>query len=282
MRERARRSIASQHGKTASSDLPVCFCNHGYYGRFPLGYKHIVDMPRLKGKVAIVTGSSSGIGKAIALRFGQEGAKVVVAARRLQLCEQTVSQIREQGGEALAIQTDIADERQVERLMADTVERYGRIDILINNAGIGGGSRLIDTSTETFDQVMNINVRGTFFCCRAGFRQMKRQGGGAIINMSSVAGLQAWSGTGTYSASKHGIMALTKSLADEGRPYNIKVSAICPGAVADELVDASPADIQRSEKIDPFDVAEATLYLSTLGKYAVVHHIVIDRLGAEW
>lgn len=239
-------------------------------------------MPRLKGKVAIVTGSSSGIGKAIALRFGQEGAKVVVAARRLQLCEQTVSQIREQGGEALAIQTDIADERQVERLMADTVERYGRIDILINNAGIGGGSRLIDTSTETFDQVMNVNVRGTFFCCRAGFRQMKRQGGGVIINMSSVAGLQAWSGTGTYSASKHGIMALTKSLADEGRPYNIKVSAICPGAVADELVDASPADIQRREKIDPFDVAEATLYLSTLGKYAVVHHIVIDRLGAEW
>jgi 3-oxoacyl-[acyl-carrier protein] reductase len=239
-------------------------------------------MPRLKGKVAIVTGSSSGIGKAIALRFGQEGAKVVVAARRLQLCEQTVSQIREQSGEALAIQTDIADERQVERLMADTVERYGRIDILINNAGIGGGSRLIDTSTETFDQVMNVNVRGTFFCCRAGFRQMKRQGGGVIINMSSVAGLQAWSGTGTYSASKHGIMALTKSLADEGRPYNIKVSAICPGAVADELVDASPADIQRSEKIDPFDVAEATLYLSTLGKYAVVHHIVIDRLGAEW
>ena len=239
-------------------------------------------MPRLKGKVAIVTGSSSGIGKAIAVRFGQEGAKVVVAARRLQLCEQTVSQIREQSGEALAIQTDIADERQVERLMADTVERYGRIDILINNAGIGGGSRLIDTSTETFDQVMNVNVRGTFFCCRAGFRQMKRQGGGLIINMSSVAGLQAWSGTGTYSASKHGIMALTKSLADEGRPYNIKVSAICPGAVADELVDASPADIQRSEKIDPFDVAEATLYLSTLGKYAVVHHIVIDRLGAEW
>jgi 3-oxoacyl-[acyl-carrier protein] reductase len=239
-------------------------------------------MPRLKGKVAIVTGSSSGIGKAIALRFGQEEAKVVVAARRLQLCEQTVSQIREQSGEALAIQTDIADERQVERLMADTVERYGRIDILINNAGIGGGSRLIDTSTETFDQVMNINVRGTFFCCRAGFRQMKRQGGGVIINMSSVAGLQAWSGTGTYSASKHGIMALTKSLADEGRPYNIKVSAICPGAVADKLVEAFPADIERSEKIDPFDVAEAALYLSTLGKYAVVHHIVIDRLGAEW
>lgn len=239
-------------------------------------------MQRLKGKVAIVTGSSSGIGKAIAIRFGQEGARVVVAARRLQLCEQTVSQITREGGEAWAIQTDIADERQVQRLMTDTVAHYGRIDILVNNAGIGGGNRLADTSTQTFDQVMNVNLRGTFFCCRAGFRQMKQQGGGVIINMSSVAGLQAWIGTGTYSASKHGIMALTKSLADEGRPYHIKVSAICPGAVADELVDASPADIERSEKIDPFDVAEAAVYLSTLGKYAVVHQIVIDRLGADW
>jgi 3-oxoacyl-[acyl-carrier protein] reductase len=242
----------------------------------------MTTMPRLKDKVTIVTGSSSGIGKAIALRFGQEGAKVVVAARRLALCEQTISQIREQGGEAFAIQTDVADERQVERLMAEAVNHYGRIDILVNNAGIGGGSRLAETSTQAFDQVMNVNLRGTFFCCRAGFRQMKQQGGGVIINMSSVAGLQAWAGTGTYSASKHGIMALTKSLADEGRPHHIKVSAICPGAVADELVDASPTDIERSEKIDPFDVAEAAIYLSTLGKYAVVHQIVIDRLGADW
>ena len=239
-------------------------------------------MLRLKDKVAVVTGSSSGIGKAVALRFGQEGAKVVVAARRLQLCDQTVSQIRKQGGEAWPIQTDVADERQVERLIAETVAHYGRIDILVNNAGIGGGSRLAETSTQAFDQVMNVNLRGTFFCCRAGFRQMKQQGGGIIINMSSVAGLQAWAGTGTYSASKHGIMALTKSLADEGRPYHIKASTICPGGVADELVDASPADIERSQKIDPFDVAEAAVYLSTLGKYAVVHQIVIDRLGADW
>lgn len=239
-------------------------------------------MPRLKDKVAIVTGSSSGIGKAIALRFGQEGAKVIVAARRLPLCEQTVSQISQQGGEAWPIQTDVADEQQVQRLMTETVARYGRIDILVNNAGIGGGSRVAETSTQAFDRVMNINLRGTFFCCRAGFRHMKEHGGGVIINMSSVAGLQAWEGTGTYSASKHGIMALTKSLADEGRPHHIKVSAICPGAVADELVDASPNDIERSEKIDPFDVAEAAVYLSTLGKYAVVHQIIIDRLGADW
>ena len=256
---------------SSSSGTDNSPCRHG-----------MMSTLRLKNNVAIVTGSSSGIGKAIALRFGQEGATVIVAARRLELCERTVSQIREQGGEAWPIQTDVADEQQVERLMADTVTRYGRIDILVNNAGIGGGRRLAETSTETFDQVMRVNLRGTFFCCRAGFRQMKTQGRGVIINMSSVAGLQAWTGTGTYSASKHGVMALTKSLADEGRPYHIKVSAICPGAVADELVDSSPADIERSEKIDPFDVAEAALYLSTLGKYAVVHHIIIDRIGADW
>ena len=239
-------------------------------------------MNRLKDKVAIVTGGSSGIGKAIALRFGTEGATVVVTARRMALCEQTVAQIAKNGGEAWAIQTDVAEERQVDRLIEETVNRYGRLDILVNNAGVVAGGRLAETTTKSFDEVMNVNLRGTFFCCRAGFAQMKKQGCGTIINMSSVAGLQAWAGTGTYSMSKHGIMALTKSLADEGRPHHIKVSAICPGGVADDLVDASPEDILRSEKIDPFDVAEAAVYLATLGKYSVVHQVVIDRLGADW
>ncbi|MGH7181471.1 MAG: SDR family NAD(P)-dependent oxidoreductase [Nitrospiraceae bacterium] len=239
-------------------------------------------MQRLKDKVAIVTGSSSGIGKAIALRFGAEGAKVIVTARRMALCEQTAAQIKKSGGEAWALQTDVADESQVERLIKETVKHYGRVDVLVNNAGVIAGGRLAETTTKAFDAVMNVNLRGTFFCCRAGFMQMKRQGGGTIINMSSVAGVQAWAGTGTYSASKHGIMALTKSLADEGRPYHIKVTAICPGGVADDLVDASPEEILRSEKIDPFDVAETAVYLATLGKYSVVHQIVIDRLGAEW
>jgi len=239
-------------------------------------------MNRLAHKVAIVTGSSSGIGKAIALRFGEEGAKVVVTARRLTLCVQTVAQIKQKGGEAWAIQTDVTDESQIDRLLEETVTRYGRVDILVNNAGIFGGRRLAATTTEEFDLVMNVNLRGTFFCCRAGFAQMKKQGGGAIINMSSVAGVQAWAGTGAYSASKHGIMALTKSLADEGRPFHIKVSAICPAGVADELVDASSEEILRSEKIDPYDIAETAIYLARLGPSAVVHQIVVDRLAAEW
>jgi 3-oxoacyl-[acyl-carrier protein] reductase len=239
-------------------------------------------MTRLAGKVAIVTGSSSGIGKAIALRFGEEGARVVVAARRADLCEGVAARIREGGGEAAAVPTDVADEAQVERLIAETVRRFGRLDILVNNAGIGGGGRVADMSTEDFDRVLDTNLRGTFFCCRAGFRQMARRGGGVILNMSSVAGVDAWTGTAAYSASKHGILALSKALADEGRSCGIKVSAICPGGVADELVDATPAEIERSGKISPFDVAETAVYLATLGPNTVVHRVVLDRLGADW
>ncbi len=239
-------------------------------------------MKRLEGKIAVVTGSSSGIGKAIALRFGEEGATVVVAARRFDLCQKTVAQIQEGGGTAHAQQTDISQEEQVDALMQETITRFGRLDILVNNAGVVGGGRVADTSTALFDEVVGTNLRGTFFCCRAGFQHMKKQGGGLIINISSVAGVQAWAGTGTYSASKHGIMALTKSLADEGRAFHIKVSAICPGGVADELVDATPEEILNSEKISPYDVAETAMFLATLGYHTVVHQVVLDRLGADW
>jgi 3-oxoacyl-[acyl-carrier protein] reductase len=239
-------------------------------------------MKRLEGKVAIVTGASSGIGKAIALTFGREGARTVVAARREKLCEQVAARIQEGGSEAVAVTTDVTDEEQVNRLISATVQRFGRVDILVNNAGVVSSSRIAETKTETFDAVMNTNVRGTFFCCRAGFKQMQRQGGGTIINMSSVAGTDAWAGTGVYSASKYAIMAITKALADEGRSFGIKASALCPAAVADDLVDASPDEIARSERISPFDIAEAALYLATLGKYAVVHELIVDRAGAEW
>jgi 3-oxoacyl-[acyl-carrier protein] reductase len=238
---------------------------------------------RLKGKIAIVTGSSSGIGKAVALTVAGEGASVVVAARRERLCAEVAAQIAAEGGTAVAIQTDVSDERQVERLIAETVRRFGRLDILVNNAGIGGGGKIAETSTQDFDEVLKTNLYGTFFCCRAGFHQMMTQsGGGTILNMSSVCGVQAWAGTGSYSASKHGIMALTKALADEGRRYRIKVSAICPGSVADALVDASPEEIINSEQINPYDVAETAVYLAGLGPYAVVHQVIVDRLGADW
>jgi 3-oxoacyl-[acyl-carrier protein] reductase len=239
-------------------------------------------MRRLTGKVAIVTGSSSGIGKAIALRFGEEGASVVVAARNAEGCEKTARAIRQKGGDARVIQTDIRHEGQVDALFERTVQDCGRVDVAVHNAGIFGGKRIAETSTEAFDEVIRVNLRGTFLCCRAAFKQMKKLGGGIIINVSSVAGVQAWAGTGSYSASKHGVMALTRALADEGRPFHIKVSAICPGGVAEDLVDASESDIMQSEKISPFDIAETAVYLCTLGRFAVIHEVVVNRLGADW
>ena len=164
-------------------------------------------MRRLTGKVAIVTGSSSGIGKAIALRFGGEGASVVIAARNAERSEETALAIRQKGGEARVIQTDIAHEDQVDALFERTVQECGRVDIAVHNAGIFGGSTIAETPTKAFDEVIRVNLRGTFLCCRAAFKQMKKQGGGIIINVSSVAGVQAWAGTGSYSASKHGVMA---------------------------------------------------------------------------
>lgn len=186
------------------------------------------------------------------------------------------------GGHAISIPADVTDESQVDRLFSETIRQCGRLDILVNNAGIGGGGRIVDTSTETFDRVIETNLRGTFLCARAGFRYMMHNGGGVMLNMSSVAGVQGWAGTGAYSASKHGIMALTKAMADEGRQHKIKVCAICPGGVADELVDASPEDIERSGAISPFGVAETCVYLATLGPNSIVQQIVIDRMMADW
>lgn len=239
-------------------------------------------LKRLEGKVAIVTGSSSGIGKAVAIRFAEEGASVVIAARRVLLCSQVASMIHESGGKAVSIPTDIREEGQVENLISQTAEQCGGLDILVNNAGIYSGGLVLDTSTAQFDEVLNTNIRGTFFCCRAGFRHMKAKGEGTIINMSSVAGTDAWAGTGTYSASKFAIMGLTRALADEGRSCGIKVCAICPGAVADDLVDHEPEAITKSLKISPFDVAETAVYLATLGPNAIVRQVIVDRLGADW
>lgn len=241
-----------------------------------------LSMNRLTHKVAIVTGSSSGIGKAIALSFAREGAMVVIAARREALCRQLAQSICEEGGKALAVPTDIREESQVTNLFERTREWRGRVDILVNNAGIFGGGTIEQTAMNVFYDVWRTNVLGTFLCCREGFRQMKARGGGLILNMSSVAGTDAWAGTGSYSATKFAVLGLTKALADEGRPYGIKASAICPGGVADDLVDAAPEAILRSQKISPYDIAETAVYLAALSPNAIVHRIVVDRLGAEW
>jgi 3-oxoacyl-[acyl-carrier protein] reductase len=168
--------------------------------------------------------------------------------------------------QTLAVEADVSREADCARLIQEAVAKFGTIHILINNAGIGGGSRIAETKTEDFDRVLKTNLYGTFWCVRAAYPQMKRNQGdprGVIINISSLAGKQSWSGTGTYSASKFAINGLTQALADEGKADRIKAIAICPAMVATPMTGASGPDY-----LQPEDIAETVLYLLRLSPAA--------------
>ncbi len=231
----------------------------------------------LSGKAAVVTGGNSGIGEAVSIALAREGADVAVAGRRQNENERVAASIGKRfGRKTIPVPADVAQEADCERLIAKTIETFGRLDILVNNAGIYAGGQIVATSTEEFDRVLKTNLYGTFWCSRAAFKQMQKQGGGYIINISSLAGKEAWSETGPYSASKFGVVALTQALADEGRPYNIKCTAICPALVATPMTGVS-----GSEYLQPEDVAETVLYLLRVSPAAWPTEIVLPRKGAE-
>jgi len=238
---------------------------------------HTVGSTTLTNKVAIVTGGNRGIGEAIAQALAREGANVVVSGRRRKENERVAVEIKKKfGREALPIQADVSQEADCERLIAEAISRLGRLDILVNNAGFYAGGVIADTSSEDFDRVLKTNLYGTFWCARAAFRQMQKQRGGFIINISSVAGKESWREGGPYSASKFGVMALTQALADEGKLHDIKCCAICPAMVATPMTGVSGPDY-----IQPEDIAETVLYLLRLSPAAWVTEIVVSRKGAE-
>lgn len=193
---------------------------------------------KLPDRVAIVTGASRGIGKAIALELANEGAKVVVNYNRnAASAEEIVKTLLEAGKEAVALQADVADASQVEKLVQSTVERFGRVDILINNAGVTRDKLVMRMSEEDWDTVLNTNLKGAFLCSRAVAPIFLRQRSGIIVNISSVIGKVGGPGQANYSASKAGLIGLTKSLAKELGSRNIRVNAIAPGFIETEMTE---------------------------------------------
>ena len=203
-------------------------------------------MRRLEGKVSLVTGGSSGIGRASALAFAREGAKVVVSDVDSAGGEETLKMITKSGGEATFVKTDVTKANEIETLIGKVVETYGRLDCALNNAGYEGnpGTYIADYTEEDWDKVISTNLKGTWLCMKYEIPQMLKQGGGAIVNMSSMFGLVAGPGMPAYVASKHGIAGLTRAAALEYAKEGIRVNAVCPGPTNTPM-------LQRSEGTDP-------------------------------
>ncbi len=218
-------------------------------------YPNPTEIVKLDGKVAVVTGASKGIGKAIASAFAAAGAKVVLAARTRETLEQVAADLRESGAEAMAVPTDVTDAAAVQRLIEKTLEIYERVDILVNNAGVGYFGPVIDFAPDDWDAVLNSNLKAVYLCAKSVLPQMFSQGGGQIINVLSIAAKVAFEASAAYCAAKAGALALTKVLAAEVRQQNIRVTAVLPGSVHTPFWEDVPEPPDFEQMLKPEHVA---------------------------
>src|SRR5574341_1185143 len=226
---------------------------------------------RLENKVTIITGAGSGIGREAALLFAKEGAKVVVADVNEKGGEETVAEIKETGGEGFFAELDVSNREQVRQVINDTLERYGKIDVLVNNAGIIQDALVLKMTEEQWDRVINVNLKGAFNCIQAVVEVMINQGNGVIINTSSIVGLNGNVGQVNYAATKAGLIGMTKTLAKELGKKGIRVNAVAPGFIMTPMTSAVPEKIleMMKEKTplrrlgEAKEVAYAYLYLAS-------------------
>ncbi len=227
---------------------------------------------RLNEKVALVTGGGSGIGRASALAYAKEGARVVVADVNVERGQDTVRAIESAGGQALFVRADVSKRADVEAMINTTVESYGQLDCAFNNAGIEGavGTPIADYPEDSWDKVMDINLKGVWLCMKYELAQMLKQGSGTIVNTASVAGLVGGPFGSAYYASKHGVVGLTKAGAIEYGKSGIRVNAVCPGVIRTEMADRLINDNQQIES------AVTSLHpLGRLGTPEEVAHMVV-------
>jgi 3-oxoacyl-[acyl-carrier protein] reductase len=233
-----------------------------------------VKMTSLVGQVALITGAGRGIGAAIAAKIAAMGAAVVLAGRTREPLESTADAIVKAGGQAEAVVCDVMHLSSVEALAAHIDKTLGRLDILVNNAGIGGfGGPLHQLPSESWDEVLNTNLRGVYYCIRALAPLMIRDRTGHIINISSLAGKNALPNGAAYAASKWGLNGLSYSVAEELRTYNIRVSVVCPGSVDTELSPHAGKD--KSKMLQPEDVAHTVAMLVTQASQSFVSEILL-------
>lgn len=226
---------------------------------------------RLQGKVAIVTGSSRGIGKGTLLKFAREGAKVVVCDINLESCQQVADEAKALGAEAMAFKVDVTNRAEIDKMVASVKAKWGRIDILVNNAGITADGMFKKMTEDMFDRVINVNLKGVYNCAQAVLETMTEQNYGVILNATSVVGLYGNVGQTNYAAAKWGVIGMTKTWAKELGRKGIRVNAVAPGFIKTPMIEGVPdkvlealkekAPLQRLGEID--DIANAYLFLAT-------------------